>query len=139
MSTRVIREPEALYAALEDTQALKQGPIFIEKDGHPQAVLLSIDEYRALTAQRDFDAWRQEQLHQTQADHEAFERMLPDLLKEHRGEWAAFHQGQVVGVGKDFRELVHKMRDGGYPTFYIQKIQTAPRVIELPFEVTGRV
>ncbi len=139
MSTRVVREPKALYAALEDAQALKQGPIFIEKDGKPAAVLLSIDEYRALTMQRDLDVWRQEQLDLTQADHEAFERMLPDLLKEHRGEWAAFHQGQVIGIGQDFGELVHQLRDGGYPLFYIQKIQEAPRLVELPFEVIDRV
>lgn len=138
MTTRIVREAKAIYAALDDKEALKRGPIFIEKDGKPEAVLLSIEAYLELTAQQEFDEWRREQLSRTQVDHDAFERMLPELLKEHRGEWVAIHQGQVVSISKHFGELVQQVRDSGHQTFYIQRIQESLRVIELPFEVIGR-
>ena len=37
--------------------------------------------------------WRREQ--------EAFRRLLPELLKTHRGEFVAIHEGQVVERGSD--------------------------------------
>ncbi len=38
MADKAIREAQALYAVLEDKDALKRGPIFIEKDGRTEAV-----------------------------------------------------------------------------------------------------
>ncbi len=226
MTTIAIHESKALYAALEDPEALKQGPVFLEKDGQPTAVLLSMDEYRKLTGtseredwaakelaplQPEIEAyqkmlpellkehrgkwvaihqckvvalsedkesvlqeitqkrygpvyveqvqaeprtadiphlelldrrtpatWREEQLRLTQADHDAFLRLLPDLLKDHRDEWVAIHQTEVVAFGRDFGELVEKMHEDGYQDFYVQKIQESLRVIELPLEIISR-
>ncbi len=226
MTTIAIHESKALYAALEDPEAIKQGPVFLEKDGQPTAVLLSMEEYRKLTGtakredrvekdlapiisekeayqrmlpellkehrgkwvaihqgqvvassadkesvlqeiaekryrlvylqqvqdeprtadiphlelldQRKLATWREEQLRLTQADHDAFLRLLPDLLKDHRDEWVAIHQGQVVTFGREFGELIEKMHEDGYQDFYVQKIQESLRVIELPLEIISR-
>ena len=34
-------------------------------------------------------------------EYEAFRRLLPELLKTHRGEFVAIHQGQVIASGQD--------------------------------------
>lgn len=226
MTTIAIHESKALYAALEDPEALKQGPVFLEKDGQPTAVLLSMEEYRKLTGtaeredriekdlapnrsekeayqkmlpellkehrgkwvaihqgkvvalsadkesvlqeiaekryrlvylqqvqeeprtadiphlelvdQRKPATWREEQLSLTQADHDAFLRLLPELLKDHRDEWVAIHQSQVVAFGGEFGELVEQLRARGYRRFYVQKVQESLRVIQLPLEVISR-
>ena len=158
MTTIAIHEPKAVYAALEDQEALKHGPVFLEKDGQPMAVLLSIEAYSQLAGKTKSDewvetadiphleladrrpplTWREEQLRLTRADHDAFLRLLPELLKEHRGEWVAIHQSRVVALGYEFGELVEKMREDGYQDFYVQKIGETLRTIELPLEAASR-
>jgi hypothetical protein len=43
-------------------------------------------------------------------DHAAFRRMLPELLKTHKGQYAAIYQGQFIDSGPDQIALVRKIR-----------------------------
>lgn len=132
MTTITIHESKALYAALEDPEALKQGPVFLEKDGQPTAVLFSIEEYRKLTGERGADSWTQKMLAELQPEIEAFQRLLPELLKEHRGEWVAIHNGEVLEISPDHANMSHRLTKQGIRPLLIREIREKPRVVDLP-------
>ena len=62
MPDKIVREPQALYAVLQDKDALKHGPIFIEQDGEAAAVVLSIERYRELIGEAQPERWIEQQL-----------------------------------------------------------------------------
>ncbi|MEK7278221.1 MAG: DUF5678 domain-containing protein [Chloroflexota bacterium] len=132
MTTIAIHESKALYAALEDPEALKQGPVFLEKDGQPTAVLLSMDEYRKLTGTSEREDWAAKELAPLQPEIEAYQKMLPELLKEHRGKWVAIHHGKVVAHDPSRAEVARLVVEKRYRPVYIEKVQDAERVFDMP-------
>jgi hypothetical protein len=66
---------------------------------------------------------------------DAFQRLLPELLKTHRGEFAAVHNGEVVGFGQDRVSLATDLyRRHGYRRTYIELVTDEPQpVARLPF------
>jgi hypothetical protein len=53
---------------------------------------------------------------------------LPELLKEHRGEYAAVHNGQVVGFGRDRAAvLTCAWQTSGDPMVYVERITDEPQ------------
>jgi len=132
MSSKIIREPGNIYAALEDKTALKRGPIFIEKDGKTEAVLLDIEQYRKLVRHQEFAGRTEEMLAPLQPEIEAYQRMLPALLKSHPGKWVAIHDGKVLETSDDPAEMSHRLMQQGIYPLYIEKIQPEPRVFNLP-------
>nr|MBI2904161.1 hypothetical protein [Chloroflexota bacterium] len=109
MTTIPIHESKAVYAALEDPEALKQGPVFLEKDGQPTAVLLSIEEYRKLAGTAEREDWVEKELAPIQPEIEAYQKMLPELLKEHRGKWVAIHNKKILEIGDNRAEMSHRL------------------------------
>lgn len=100
------------------------------------AALVPIAEYRA------FESWREEekrrQAHQAEQaaieqEHLAFERMLPELLKQYAGRVVAIHNGQVVDVGDDKMAVWERVRQQlkGAPV-YVQIVEARPRVYKMP-------
>ena len=132
MADKIIREAKALYAVLEEKDALQQGPVFIERDGRTAAVLLSIERYRELTGQTDLNAWADQQLARLQPEIDAYQRLLPKLLAEHHGEWVAIHAGQIVALNPDRSEVIRLVQEHHYDPVYIHQIQTQPRSLDLP-------
>ncbi len=49
------------------------------------------------------DRWLREQ--------RAFFRMLPGLLKTHRGKWVAVYGEEVIEVGASMQSVLHKVRE----------------------------
>src|SRR3972149_5207404 len=132
MTTIAIHETKALYAALEDPEMLKQGPVFLEKDGQPTAVLLSVEEYRKLAGKTKSDDWVEKELAPIRPEIDAYQKMLPELLKGHRGEWVAIHQGQVVSHDRSRTEVARFVVEKRYRPVYIEKVQEAERVFAMP-------
>jgi len=65
--TMTLKEAQAAYSLAIDASQVKQGPIFVEHEGRPVAVIISIEEYeQRFPAQ--YDAWRQERLKQHASD-----------------------------------------------------------------------
>jgi hypothetical protein len=48
-----------------------------------------------------------------QRGQEAFRRVLPELLKKHRGDWVAFSGDRQIGLGRSKRELHQRCLDQG--------------------------
>ena len=132
MADKIIREPQALYAVLQDKDALRHGPIFIEKDGEAAAVVLSIERYRELIAGAQPDLWLEQQLARLQPEMAAYQRLLPELLKEHRGEWAAVHSGQIVALAPDRSEVIRLVQERRYDPVYIERVQEQMRTADMP-------
>ncbi len=64
----------------------------------------------------------------------AFERLKPELLKTHHGQFAAVYQGQVVEVGDDEMELLNQMdkRFGNVPCYIELVAENSPRRARMP-------
>ncbi len=63
----------------------------------------------------------------------AFERLKPELLKTHRGQFVAIYQEKVVEVGDDEMELLNRMdkRFGNVP-YYVELVQeNTPRKVRI--------
>jgi len=62
-----------------------------------------------------------------------FERLKPELLRTHRGQWVAIYQGEVVEAGQDRSNVLDKVYDCfGYVPVYVQQVEEQPRVYKLP-------
>lgn len=131
MNDRVIREANALYEALENEKTLEQMPIFI-RIGQTRAVLITEARYRELTGQKEWDEQTREMLQPLRPEIEAFQRVLPELLQEHKGEWVAIHKEEVVAIRPKKQDMLNLVVEKGYEPVYIQRIQVGPRIVDVP-------
>jgi prevent-host-death family protein len=122
-----LKEAQAAYALTIETSQAGQGPIFVEHEGRPVAVILSVEDYE----QRS-DAWQQEQLRRLEPNRSAFRRLLPELLRTYNGQFVAIHHSRLVDADPDRVALVQRTRNRGYRPVYIQKVTPEPRIVELP-------
>ena len=72
------------------------------------------------------DKWRSEQ--------RAFRRLLPELLKTHRGQYVAIHQGQVVDSGSVKLDVAGRAYARfGYVPIYVSLVTDQPPLpVRLP-------
>jgi prevent-host-death family protein len=122
-----LQEVRAAYALSIEASQADQGPIFVEHEGRPVAVILSVKDY-----EQRFDAWQQEQLRRLEPNRSAFRRLLPELLKTYKGQFVAIYRGGLVDADPDRVALVQRTRNRGYRPVYIQKVTPEPRIVELP-------
>lgn len=63
----------------------------------------------------------------------AYLRMKSDLLREHRGEFAAIYEGRLIATDKDKIKLIDRVRkELGPVRAYIQKIEDDEPEVRLP-------
>ncbi len=130
-TTMTLKEVQAAYALTIETSQVSQGPIFVEHEGRPVAVILSVEDYEQRFPIRH-DAWQQEQLRRLEPNRAAFQRLLPELLRVHKGQFVAIYRDRLVDADPDRTVLVRRTRDRRYRPVYIQKVEPEPRVVELP-------
>jgi len=136
MKTLTLKEAQAPYNVALDDVLLTDEVVILEKDGQPVAAVVPMAEYTAFQAWREAEKRRQARQAEEAAieqEHAAFERMLPELLKQYPGQAVAIHNGEVVGVGDDeiavWEEARKKFK--GAP-IYVQIVEYPPRVYKLP-------
>ena len=136
MKKLTLKESHAPYEISLDDALLTNDVVILEKDGQPVAALVPITEYTA------FQSWREEerrrQAHQAEEtaierEHAAFERMLPELLKQYAGRVVAIYNGQVIDVGDDKMEVWERASQqlNGAPV-YVQIVEYPPKVYKMP-------
>lgn len=60
-------------------------------------------------------------------EREAFYRLLPELLKTHRGQYVAIHEGEVIESGPDLMEVVTRAYTRvGYVPLYADLVAEHP-------------
>lgn len=136
MKTLTLKEAQALYTVLDESQAAQDSNL-VEQDGRPVRILVPADEYAAFLAWREAEQQRQQQSASDQAfrrEVAAFERMKPELLKTHAGKAIAVYRGEIVAVGATKAEVYEQVtaRFGEAPVF-IHIVQEHPRIYKMPY------
>ena len=136
MKTLTLKESQAPYNVALDEAVLTDEVVILEKNGQPVAALVPIAEYTAFQAWREAEKRRQARQAEEAAierEHAAFERMLPELLKQYPGQAVAIYKGEVVGVGDDeiavWEEARKKFKGA---TIYVQIVEYPPRIYKMP-------
>jgi len=63
----------------------------------------------------------------------AFERLKPELMKNHHGEYVVIRDGKAVLFGRNKTELARKAYEKfGYRPLYIGLVQEEPEVVHIP-------
>jgi PHD/YefM family antitoxin component YafN of YafNO toxin-antitoxin module len=114
-------------------------PVFVEDEGRPVAVLLPIELFRAWQRQLQIQDLpvptprSAEPSSGFEREKAAFERMKPELMKQHPGKCVAVVGGQVVEVGEDKIKVIEKVRERfGHVSMYVQWVTTQPRIYHFP-------
>jgi len=133
MSTTItISEAQAAYTVPFDESVLAEGPVFLERKGRRVAVIIRADEFEAFRLWQEGRSWPQRQLDGLQAERTAFQRLLPELLATHRGQFVAIQDGRVIGADASESALARRTLLQADKPVYIQEVRAEPRVYELP-------
>lgn len=74
------------------------------------------------------------QLSKGEREHQAFLRLLPELLKTHRGKHVAIHDGQVVDHDTDDIALIKRVYEKiGYVPIYVGLVVESQRIERIPY------
>jgi hypothetical protein len=74
-----------------------------------------------------------------QHNYTIFRQQLPELLKEHAGEFVALRHGQIVGFGRDKKALWHQTRGQYGPGgILVMEVTETPRVVHISFSRVSR-
>jgi hypothetical protein len=127
MTEKVVKEVSAPYLVNVEDEAIGRETIIIRRNGEPVAVVVPFADYQALTLRTPsavdatFDRERS-----------AFQRLLPELLATHRGEWVAIVDEQPVEFGPDFSSVIVPVRQRfGQRPVYVHEVVEQPRVYKI--------
>ena len=133
MSTTVtLNETQAAYIIPFDETILAEGPVFLERKVRRVAVIIRADEFEAFRTWQDGRSWQQKPLDRLQDERAAFQRLLPELLKTHRGQFVAIQDGYLIDADMDENALARRTFLRADKPVYIQEVRVEPRVYELP-------
>ena len=138
----ILKEAHAPYTLAIEEEALSHEPFVLERDGETVAAVIPIAEYEAFRAWREArgrEKKQREDLEAFEHERQAFERLRPELLRTHRGQWVAIYQGEVVEAGQDRSQVLDSVYDCfGYIPVYVQQVEEQPRVYKLPHRKVAR-
>ncbi len=126
MAMHTLKEVSVPYTVNAEDEAIGRDTIVIRRNGEPVAVVVPFAEYQAMTAQPlpGDPGFEQERA--------AFHRLLPELLKTHRGEWVAIVDGQPVEFGADFGSVIVPVRQRfGQRPVYVHEISEPARIYKI--------
>ena len=126
MTTRTLKEVSVPYTVNAEDEAIGRDTIVIRRNGEPIAVVIPFAEYQTMVAQPLPGDLGFEQ------ERAAFQRLLPELLTAHRGEWVAIVDGQPVEFGPDFSSVIVPVRQRfGQRPVYVHEISEQPRIYKI--------
>jgi hypothetical protein len=66
-------------------------------------------------------------------EYQAFQRLLPELLPTHRGQWVAIHEGRVVDSDTEDIPLILRVHARyGYVPIHVERVAEQPPPSRLP-------
>lgn len=124
-----IREIKAPYVVDPSNEAIGRDTIIIQREGEPIAVIVPYDEYKSL---KDREGPSEDVDHEFRKQWLAFQRLKPDLLDEHQGQWVAIVDERVAAVGSDFETVSCQIDEeyGDVPQCISQVLKT-PRLVRM--------
>lgn len=137
-----LKEAHAPYTLAIEEEALIREPFILERDGEAVAAVIPITEYQAFRVWREARGRKERQRKGFEAfegERQAFERLKPELLRTHQGQWVAVYQGEVVEADRDRSQVLDSVYDRfGYVPVYVQLVEERPRVYKLPHRKVAR-
>ena len=67
-----------------------------------------------------------------QSERVAFQRLLPELLKTHAGQFVAIHDSRMVDADTNEGELAWRVIGRGLKPVYIGEVRSEPRIYDVP-------
>ena len=155
MPEQILREVNAPYTVDPDDEAIGRETIIIRRNGEAVAAVVPLAasgqlaetvvteangnllgaivppaEYAA------YRAWKEQNASQPvvgdspfERERAAFQKLLPELLKTHSGQWVAIVDEQPVQFGLDFKSVILPVRQKyGKRPVYVREILERPRV-----------
>ena len=127
MAKKMIREVKTPYVVDPGDESIGRDTIIIQHDGEPVAVIVPYAEYKS---------WRTEEKPlvgemdpEFRKQWQAFQRLKPELLKKHKGQWVAIVDEQVVAVGSTSQAvLTDALERYGDVPMCIEEVLEQPRV-----------
>lgn len=130
MADRMLKEVNAPYTVNAEDEAVGRDTIVIRRNGEPIAVVLPFAEYEGLLARQSAQTSSSDPIFDR--ERAAFHRLLPELLKTHRGEWVAIVDEQPVEFGPDFSSVIVRVRQRfGQRPVYAHEILERPRTYKI--------
>jgi hypothetical protein len=149
----IIREVQAPYIVNLDDEAVGRETIILQRDGVPVAVVVPYDKYQQLLVFYSIHTGGIKKVTSTLAPEEkaedpefernrrAFEQLLPELLKEHRGEWVGIVNEKAVVFGETSNAVVDDVyKRLGHVRMYVDEVLETPRTyyMDSPQVVAGQ-
>jgi len=132
--TIVLKEAQATYTV--DPAEVGSEPLILERNGKPVAAVIPFEDYERFAVwqkQQEAETWRRAQIDALADEKAAYERLQPELLKTHRGQWVAIHNGGVVDSDPDQRALVKRVySQTTHRPIYFVEVRETPRIYEAP-------
>jgi len=134
MTKQTLREVNAPYTVDPDDESVGRETIIIRRNGEPVAAVVPYAEYQewlALKAPLSAPS-RPPSDPQFEKQYAAFQRLLPELLKEHRGEWVGVVNEQASVFGQTSSAVLVEIckRFGDVP-MCIQQVREQPRIYRM--------
>jgi len=127
MATHTIKEVSLPYTVNAEDEAIGRDTIVIRRNDKPIAVVLPYAEYEELLLRPAVGSAGDNLMFVR--ERAAFQRLLPELLRTHRGEWVAVVDGQPVQFGPDFSSMIVPVRQRfGQRPVYVHEISEEPRL-----------
>ena len=136
MRTLTLKEAQTLYNILTEAQTAQE-PVLVERDGKPIGVFVPMAEYEAFRVWRNAEQQRQRSTSDEAFRREvaAFERMKPELLRQHPGRVVAIYDGQVIKIGDENESVAdvatRLYEQMGYVPVYVQRVEDTPRIYKI--------
>ena len=127
MPARTLKEVSTHYTVNLEDEAIGRDTVIIRRHGEPVAVVVPFADYQAWTlrAPSPVDAV-------FERERAAFQRLLPELLPTHRGEWVAIVNEQPVEFGPDFSSVIVPVRQRfGQRPVYVHEVIEQPRLYKI--------
>jgi hypothetical protein len=127
MTSHTLKEVSIPYTVSAEDEAIGRDTIVIRRNNQPIAVVLPYAEYEALLLRPAVGSVGDNPTFER--ERAAFRRLLPELLRTHRGEWVAIVDGQPVQFGPDFSSVIVPVRQRfGQRPVYVHEISEEPRL-----------
>ena len=124
-----LREVGTPYTINPNDESLTSEPLLIRRNGEEWVVLaMRYEDYQRWLAQQPTPPKRETDFERNRA---AFQKLLPDLLKQHEGQWVAIVNEQAAAFAPSANKVLEKVSPLGDAPLYIQEVRAQPRIYKM--------
>jgi hypothetical protein len=128
-SMPTLREVRTPYTINPNDESLTSEPLLIRRNGEEWIVVaMRHEDYQRWLAQNPTPSKHETDFERNRA---AFKKLLPDLLKQHEGQWIAIVNEQAAAFATSANQVLEKVGALGDVPLYIQEVRAQPRIYKM--------